>query len=80
MIERELNDYKITTTTFSFGQMYKVEMWTGIAIGIMLMMIVNINKEQTIDYCCNGDIEEIEFSVCEDCWYEVFDGGETYQY
>ena len=27
MIERELNDYKITTTTFSFGEMYKVEMW-----------------------------------------------------
>ena len=62
------------------NQIITISGFTGMAIGVLLMMIVNTNKEQTIDYCCNGDIEEIEFSVCEDCWYEVFDGGETYQY
>ena len=60
------------------NQLITISGFTGMAIGIMLTMIVN--KEQTINYCLDGEIQEIEYSVCEDCWYEVFDGGETYQY
>ena len=62
------------------NQMITISGFTGMAIGIMLMMIVNKDKETTINYCLDGEIQEIEYSVCEDCWYEVFDGGETYQY
>jgi len=62
------------------NQIITISGFTGIAIGIVLMILVNIDKEQTINYCLEGEIEEIEFSVCEDCWYEVFDGGEKYQF
>ena len=62
------------------NQIITISGFTGMAIGIMLMMIVNKDKETTINYCLDGEIQEIEYLVCEDCWYEVFDGGETYQY
>jgi len=62
------------------NQMITISGFMGMSIGIMLMMLVNIGNEQTINYCLEGEIEEIEFSVCEDCWYEVFDGGEKYQF
>jgi hypothetical protein len=28
---------------------------------------------------CYDIIEEIEYQVCEECWYDVFDGGDKYQ-
>ena len=52
----------------------------GFTIGVFIMMIVNVNKEQTINYCLEREIQEIEFSVCEECWYNVFDGGNEYQF
>ena len=54
----------------------------GFAIGVCSMMFVNIDKEQITTEKTNGCyeiIEEIEYSVCENCWYDVFDGGEKYQ-
>ena len=54
----------------------------GFAIGVFCMMFINIDKEQKVTEKTNGCydiIEEIECKVCEDCWYNVFDGGEKYQ-
>ena len=59
MIERELNDYKITTTTFSFGEMYKVEMWNDYGmkrtiyeedIDVASKMIMNWWRDSEIEY------------------------------
>ena len=59
MIERELNDYKITTTTFSFGEMYKVEMWNDYGMKRTIYeecidqsseMIMNWWKDSEIEY------------------------------
>lgn len=62
------------------NQTITISGFMGVAIGVLLMMIVNKDKEQTINYCLDGEIQEVEFSVCEECWYDVFDGGEKYQY
>ena len=54
----------------------------GLAIGVCGMMFVNINKEQNIieeTNNCYEIIENIEYQVCEECWYEVFDGGDKYE-
>ena len=47
----------------------------GFAIGVLIMMMANVNKETN----CYKIIEDIEYQVCEDCWYNVFDCGERYQ-
>ena len=47
----------------------------GFTIGVCSMMFVNVEKE----VICYDIIEEIEYQVCEECWYGVFDGGEKYQ-
>ena len=39
------------------------------------MMIVNTDTQVG----CYKIIEEIEMEVCEECWYEVFDGKERYE-
>ena len=62
----------------------------GFTIGVCTMMFVNIDKEQSMyketnDYheeieYISEEVKEIEFSVCEDCWYEVFDCGNEYQF
>ena len=31
-------------------------------------------------YQIREDIKEIEVTICEECWYDVFDCGENYQY
>ena len=62
------------------NQIITISGFMGFSIGVMIMMLVNVGKEQGINYCLDGEIQEIEYSVCEDCWYEVFDGGEEYQY
>ena len=54
----------------------------GFAIGVFCMMFINIDKEQVAIEKTNGCyeiIEDIEVQVCEECWYDVFDGGEKYQ-
>jgi hypothetical protein len=48
----------------------------GFSIGVITMMIVNTSQKSIII----EQVEEIEYSVCEECWYDVFDGGENYQY
>ena len=62
----------------------------GFTIGVCTMMFVNIDKERSMyektnDYheeieYISEEVKEIEFSVCEDCWYEVFDCGNEYQF
>ena len=47
----------------------------GFAIGVCSMMMVNTNNQAG----CYKIIEDIEYQVCEECWYNVFDGGEKYQ-
>tara|TARA_R110002110_G_C12973546_1_gene672809 strand:- start:172 stop:381 length:210 start_codon:yes stop_codon:yes gene_type:complete len=61
-------------------QMIVISGFMGFTIGVCVMMFVNIDKEQTINYCLEQEIQEIEFSVCEECWYDVFDGGNEYQF
>ena len=61
-------------------QIVVISGFMGFAIGTVLMMVINVNKEQTINYCLEGEIQEIELSVCEECWYDVFDGGNEYQF
>tara|TARA_Y100001973_G_scaffold73850_1_gene107776 strand:- start:48 stop:278 length:231 start_codon:yes stop_codon:yes gene_type:complete len=54
----------------------------GFAIGVCSMMFVNIDKKQIETEKTNGCydiIQEIEYQVCEDCWYHVFDYGDKYQ-
>ena len=41
------------------------------------MMIINTNKTLSP---CEKSIKEIEYSVCEQCWYDVFEHGEKHQY
>ena len=53
----------------------------GFAIGVCSMMFINIDKEQKVTEKTNNCyeiIEDIEVQVCEECWYDVFDGGEKY--
>ena len=54
----------------------------GFAIGVCSMMFINTDKEQEIveeTNNCHEIIEEIEFEVCEECWYNVFDCGDRYE-
>jgi len=62
------------------NQIITISGFTGMAIGVLLMMVTNTEREQTINYCLEGEIQEIEYSVCEECWYDVFDGGDKYQF
>ena len=65
----------------------------GFAIGVCSMMFINTDKEQKIVEKTNNcheiieeieyiseEVKEIEFSVCEECWYNVFDCGNEYQF
>ena len=56
--------------------------FVGFTIGVCSMMAINIDKEQKIieeTNNCHEIIEEIEFEVCEECWYDVFDCGDRYE-
>ena len=52
-----------------------ISSFVGFTIGVLIMMMVNTDKQDG----CYKIIEDIEYQVCEECWYEVFDGGEKYQ-
>jgi len=58
------------------NQIITISGFTGMAIGITLMMIVNTREKSRII----EQVKEIEYSVCEECWYDVFDGGWEYQF
>ena len=47
----------------------------GFTSGVSAMMLVNVNTQVG----CYELIKEIEFEVCEECWYDVFDCGDNYQ-
>ena len=47
----------------------------GFTIGVTAMFFVSFDKDLT-HY---QTIQEIEFEVCEECWYDVFDCGDRYQ-
>ena len=47
----------------------------GFAIGVCVMMVVQLNKNLNHKII----LQEIEYSVCEECWYDVFDCGNNYQ-
>ena len=47
----------------------------GFTIGVFCMMYVNVHTQVG----CYELIQEIEFEVCEECWYEVFDCGDKYE-
>jgi len=60
----------------------------GFTVGVLLMMLVNTNKEiieierdviPPPGEVCYEIIEEIEFQVCEECWYNVFECGDKYE-
>ena len=57
------------------NQIIIISGFMGFAIGICSMMFIN----EPPGNACYNIIEEIEFQVCEDCWYDVFDGGDEYQ-
>ena len=52
-----------------------ISSFLGFTIGVLIMMLVNTDKQDR----CYKIIQDIEYQVCEDCWYEVFDGGERYE-
>ena len=52
-----------------------ISSFLGFTIGVLTMMMINTNKQDG----CYDIIQDIEYSVCEECWYDVFDGGEKYQ-
>jgi len=47
----------------------------GFTIGMLTMLFMSFNK----DLNHYQIIQEIEFEVCEECWYEVFDCGDRYE-
>tara|TARA_B100001939_G_C16819490_1_gene563712 strand:- start:688 stop:906 length:219 start_codon:yes stop_codon:yes gene_type:complete len=57
------------------NQIITVSGFLGFTIGVCSMMFVS----QPPGKQCYDIIKEIEYEVCEDCWYDVFDGGDKYQ-
>tara|TARA_R100000234_G_scaffold53907_1_gene32331 strand:- start:450 stop:665 length:216 start_codon:yes stop_codon:yes gene_type:complete len=57
------------------NQSIVIGMFLGFTIGVCSMMFIS----QPPGKLCYDIIEEIEYQVCEECWYDVFDGGEKYQ-
>ncbi len=57
------------------NQIIVISGFLGFAIGTILMMMVSTPQGEA----CYDIIENIEYEVCEDCWYDVFDGGDKYQ-
>tara|TARA_R110002020_G_scaffold186729_1_gene384796 strand:+ start:666 stop:878 length:213 start_codon:yes stop_codon:yes gene_type:complete len=47
----------------------------GFAIGVCSMMFVSTETQVG----CYEIIEQIQFEVCEECWYDVFDSGSRYE-
>ena len=47
----------------------------GFAIGVFTMIMVLISPGSA----CYDIIEKIEFEVCEECWYNVFECGDRYE-
>ena len=60
----EKKDLKIITSGF-----------IGFTIGVFIMMFVNASTQVG----CYKLIKDIEFEVCEECWYDVFDCGNRYE-
>ena len=52
-----------------------ISSFLGFTIGVLTMMFINKHQGEL----CYKIIEDIEYQVCEECWYDVFDGGEKYQ-
>ena len=57
------------------NQIITVSGFLGFAIGVCSMMFVS----QPPGKQCYDIIKEIEYEVCEDCWYHVFDYGDKYE-
>ena len=57
------------------NQVITVSGFLGFSIGVCSMMFVS----QPPGKQCYDIIKEIEYEVCEDCWYDVFDDGDKYQ-
>jgi hypothetical protein len=57
------------------NQMLVISGFMGFTIGVCSMMFINEPPGKV----CYDIIEEIEYQVCEECWYDVFDGGDKYQ-
>ena len=47
----------------------------GFTIGVIVMLFINFNKSLNHYQI----IQDIEYEVCEECWYEVFDCGDRYE-
>ena len=52
-----------------------ISSFLGFTIGVLTMMMINTDKQEG----CYDIIQDIEYSVCEECWFEVFEHGEKYQ-
>ena len=57
------------------NQIIVISGFLGFAIGVCSMMMVSTSPGSV----CYDIIEEIEFEVCEECWYDVFDCGDRYE-
>jgi len=47
----------------------------GFTIGVIVMLFINFDKSLNHYQI----IQDIEYEVCEECWYEVFDCGDRYK-
>ena len=52
-----------------------ISSFLGFTIGVLIMMLVNTDKQNG----CYKIIQDIEYQVCEECWFEVFKKGEKYE-
>tara|TARA_Y100000004_G_scaffold177528_1_gene219210 strand:+ start:50 stop:265 length:216 start_codon:yes stop_codon:yes gene_type:complete len=57
------------------NQIITISGFLGFTIGVFSMMLINTDTQVG----CYELIKDIEYEVCEECWYDVFDGGEKYQ-
>ena len=47
----------------------------GFTIGVVVMLFINFDNSLNHYQI----IQDIEYEVCEECWYEVFDCGDRYE-
>ena len=57
------------------NQVITISGFIGFSIGVFSMMLVDTDKQVN----CYELIKDIEYEVCEECWYDVFDCGEKYE-
>tara|TARA_R110000744_G_scaffold15626_1_gene43392 strand:- start:22 stop:243 length:222 start_codon:yes stop_codon:yes gene_type:complete len=67
------------------NQLVTISGFLGFSIGVMIMIMVNSNSEQNlinkhelileniVNDVYEYELGDIEYEVCEECWYKIFE-------